>query len=68
MTAKEKQVKRLSAWYKCTKCGKVVSRSLGRKRWTPSFCVQKGIIARLYLVSAAEIMRAMIEADKEIGK
>ena len=41
-----------SARWKCNKCGKVVSRNLGWKLWTPSYCEQTGQMARLYRVSA----------------
>ncbi len=41
-----------SARWKCNKCGKLVTRKLGWKLWTPSYCEQTGTMARLYRVSA----------------
>ena len=40
------------AKYRCNVCGTVVTRRLGNKVWTKSFCLRTGKTARLYRVSA----------------
>ena len=40
------------AEFKCNVCKKFVSRDLGWKLWTPSYCDKTGKGARLYRISA----------------
>ena len=44
-----------SARWKCNACGKTVTRRLGWKLWTKSYCEATGRDARLYRVSAPNV-------------
>ena len=40
------------AKFRCNKCKEIVTRNLGWKHWTPSFCEKTGLDARLYRITA----------------
>ena len=56
-----------SARWKCNACGKTVTRRLGWKLWTKSYCEATGRDARLYRVSApnAQALRPAGEAGEK---
>ena len=39
------------AKFRCNKCKEIVTRNLGWKYWTPSFCEKTGLDARLYRIT-----------------
>lgn len=44
-------MKKLWADWQCNKCGRIHKRDYGMKSWTKSYCLEKGVSARLYRIS-----------------
>ena len=59
-----------AADFQCNACGEVVSRNLGWKVWTPSYCSQIGRHARLYRISAPKdpVAKKRLLRGKKTGK